>query len=131
MRQLGPGGYDDPTEIDPNLPYYQTGDFKIDLSAELRFNLFWYFKGVVFIDAANVWILKNDTTRVGANLSSDFIKQFGIGYGYGIRLDLDFFIIRLDLGYKLHSPFPVNGSRWIRQRFPKGSVPQIAIGLPF
>ncbi len=131
VRELGPGGYEDETEIDPNLPYYQTGDFKIDLSAELRFNLFWYFKGVVFVDAANVWILKNDTSRVGANLSSAFINQFGVGYGYGIRLDLEFFIVRLDLGYKLHSPFPVNGSRWLKQRFPKGSVPQIAIGLPF
>ncbi len=131
VRQLGPGGYNDTTTIDPNLPYYQTGDFKLDLSAELRFNLFWYFKGVVFVDAANVWILKNDLTRPGANLSSDFINQLGIGYGYGIRLDLDFFIIRLDLGYKLHNPFPVDGSRWLKQRFPKGSIPQIAIGHKF
>jgi outer membrane protein assembly factor BamA len=131
VRQLGPGGYEDTTSIDPNLPYYQTGDFKIDLSVELRFNLFWYFKGVLFMDAANVWILKDDLSRPEANLTSDFINQFGVGYGYGIRLDLDFFIVRLDLGYKLHSPYPVEGSRWLKQRFPKGSVPQIAIGLPF
>ncbi len=131
IRQLGPGGFEDTTEIDPNVPYYQTGDFKIDISAELRFNLFWYFKGVVFADAANVWTLKYDPSRPEANLTNDFIKQFGIGYGYGIRLDVEFFVVRLDLGYKLHSPFPVNGSRWLKQRFPSGAVPQFAIGLPF
>lgn len=131
IRQLGPGGYEDTTPIDPNVPYYQTGDFKIDMSAELRFNLFWYFKGVVFADAANVWTLQYDPSRPGANLTGDFIKQIGIGYGYGIRLDVDFFVVRLDLGYKLHSPFPVNGSRWLKQRFPSGAVPQVAIGLPF
>ena len=101
------------------------------MSAELRFNLFWYFKGVVFADAANVWTLQYDDSRPGANLTSDFIKQIGIGYGYGIRLDVDFFVVRLDLGYTLHSPFPVNGSRWLKQRFPSGAVPQVAIGLPF
>lgn len=134
IRQLGPGGFEDTTPIDPNIPYYQTGDFKIDLSAELRFKLFWYFDGVIFMDAANVWILKEDTTRYGANLTGSFLSEFGIGYGYGIRLDLDFFIIRLDLGYKLHNPYPVNGSRWLKdniRRFPSGAEPQIAVGLPF
>jgi outer membrane protein assembly factor BamA len=134
IRQLGPGGYQDTTPVDPNLPYYQTGDFKIDLSAELRFPLFWYFDGVVFMDAANVWILKYDPARPDADLSHNFYKEFGVGYGYGIRLDLDFFILRLDLGYKLFNPYPVNGSRYLKdnvRRFPGGAEPQIAVGLPF
>lgn len=134
IRELGPGGYEDTTEIDPNLPFYQTGDFKIDVSAELRFKLFWYFDGVVFMDAANVWILKYDPDRPEADLSHTFLNEFGIGYGYGIRLDLEFFILRLDLGYKLHNPYPVNGSRWLKdnlRRFPAGAEPQIAVGLPF
>lgn len=134
IRQLGPGGYEDTTAIDPNLPFYQTGDFKIDASAELRFKLFWYFDGVIFMDAANVWILQKDTTRVGANLTGSFLSEFGVGYGYGIRLDLDFFILRLDLGYKLFNPYPVNGSRYLKdnvRRFPGGAEPQIAVGLPF
>ena len=134
IRELGPGGYEDQTEIDPNLPFYQTGDFKIDFSAELRFPLFWYFYGVTFVDAANVWTIQNDPSRPGAVISRDFYKEFGIGYGYGIRLDVDFFILRLDLGYKLHNPYPINGSRWLIdevKRFPKGAEPQIAVGLPF
>jgi outer membrane protein assembly factor BamA len=142
IRQLGPGGYEDTADIDPNLPFYQTGDFKIDFSTELRFNLFWYFDGVVFLDAANVWILRFDPSRKEADLSHTFYKEFGIGYGYGIRLDLEFFILRLDLGYKLHNPYPVPDprnpeeppSRWMKdqiRRFPKGAEPQIAVGLPF
>jgi outer membrane protein insertion porin family len=139
IRQLGPGGYQDTAEIKPNIPYYQTGDFKIDVSAELRFKLFWYFDGVIFMDAANVWTLKYDPDRPEADLSKTFYKEFGIGYGYGIRLDLDFFIIRLDLGYKLHNPYRVpysdtKSSRWLvneLKRFPSGAEPQIAVGLPF
>ncbi len=140
IRQLGPGGHEDKTAIPANVPFYQTGDFKIDFSAELRFPLFWYFKGVLFVDAANVWILQEDDSRTEANLSHNFYKEFGIGYGYGIRLDLDFFIIRLDLGYKLHNPYPViydadkKPSRWLVneiKKFPSGAEPQIAVGLPF
>ena len=140
IRQLGPGGYEDPAEIDPNLPFYQTGDFKIDFSAELRFKLFWYFHGVLFLDAANVWIVQNDPTRPEADISGNFWREFGIGYGYGIRLDLDFFILRLDLGYKLYNPYPVlyevgkEPSRLLYnelKKFPSGAEPQIAVGLPF
>ena len=138
IRELGPGRYDDPADTIPSLPFYQTGDFKIDLSAELRFKLFWYFDAAIFMDAANVWILKEDTTRVGANLTWNFPNELGIGYGYGIRLDLDFFVLRVDLGYKLYNPFPVQNDRGNERllrnelkKFPGGAEPQIAVGLPF
>lgn len=140
IRQLGPGGFEDKTVIPANVPFYQTGDFKIDFSAEIRFPLFWSFKGVLFMDAANVWITQFDASRPEADISKNFYKEFGIGYGYGIRLDLDFFIIRLDLGYKLHNPYPViydpekPPSRWLvneLKKFPSGAEPQIAVGLPF
>ena len=134
IRQLGPGRYDDPGDTIPSLPFYQTGDFKIDVSAELQFKLFWYFNGAIFMDAANVWVLQKDDTRVGANISWNFLREFGVGYGYGIRLDLDFFVLRLDLGYKLLNPFPVEGKRLLEKelaKFPGGAEPQIAVGLPF
>jgi outer membrane protein insertion porin family len=143
IRELGPGGFEDTSEINPNLPFYQTGDMKLDMSAELRFHLFWYFKGAVFIDAANVWTLKKDDTRDEANFQlKDFYKELGIGYGVGLRIDVGFFILRLDLGYKLHNPYPVEikgsdplkKSRWLineLKRFPAGAEPQIAVGLPF
>ena len=133
IRQLGPGAYRDATDVG-RFNFYQTGDIKIDMSAEFRFPLFWYFDGAVFIDAANVWTLKFDPARPGSNFELNrFHKEFGIGYGFGIRLDLNFFILRLDVGYKWHSPFeiPETGSKHYPLKFPEGGVPQIAVGLPF
>lgn len=132
IRELGPGEYRDPAETG-KFAFYQTGDIKIDMSAELRFPLFWYFDGAIFIDASNVWSLYDDPSRPGAVFEwKDFLQEFGIGYGYGIRLDLDYFIIRLDVGHKLHSPhiLPETGTKRYKQRLSAG-VAQIAVGLPF
>lgn len=132
IRELGPGSYED-THVDPNLQFYQTGDFKIDLSAELRFKMFWVFKGAIFMDAGNVWTLKKDIQRPGTTVGS-FFQEFGVSYGYGIRADLSFFLIRLDVGYKLFYPYPVDGKRLAKhdlRKFPGGGEPQIAVGLPF
>lgn len=135
IRELGPGGYDDPAPVAPNLPFYQTGDIKIDMTLEYRFNLFWYIKGGVFIDAANVWTLYDDGERTNENFDfTRFYKEFGIGYGYGVRLDFSYFILRLDFGYKLFNPFPVNGSRFLQdevKKFPSGGELQLAVGHKF
>lgn len=133
IRELGPGSYNDTSAID-QFAFYQTGDIKLDMSAELRFPLFWYFDGAVFIDAANVWAIRDDEARPGAVFEpKDFLQELGIGYGFGIRLDLDYFIIRLDLGFKLLSPyrFPETGSRRYPKKFLNGGIAQIAVGLPF
>ncbi len=103
------------------------------------------FRRSCFLDAANVWTLNNDLKRDNANFELNrFYKELGIGYGFGVRLDLDFFILRADFGYKLRSPFPLplrNGSQWYKQKFPvgyegidgelRGPELQIGVGLPF
>lgn len=132
IRELGPGSYED-ENVDPTLQFYQVGDFKIDLSTELRFNLFWLLKGAVFVDAGNVWTLKKDEQRPGTTVGSLF-QELGVSYGYGVRLDLSFFIFRLDIGYKLFNPYPIDGTRLAKsdlRKFPLGGEPQIAVGLPF
>jgi hypothetical protein len=138
VRELGPGAYIDQYYIDHKgsiTAFYQTGDVKLDMSAEMRFHLFWYFDGALFVDAANVWTLKYDSSRPGSQFKfKDFYKQLGIGYGYGIRMDLDYFIIRLDLGYKLYNPYKIDGSHILKnelKRFPDGAQAQIAVGLNF
>ena len=142
IRELGPGSYNDPNTIHidtSGLPFYQTGDIKIDLSLELRFPLFWYFHGALFMDAANVWTLNRpdleDGTENPANFSfSRFYKEFGVGYGYGLRLDFDLFILRVDVGYKLFNPYPIDGDRFLKDevaRFPSGGEFQIAVGQKF
>jgi outer membrane protein assembly factor BamA len=133
IRELGPGSFQDTAALDPNVPFYQTGDFKVDMSVEFRFPLFWYFKGAVFADAANIWTLRPDPARPGANVKSPF-AELGMGFGYGVRMDLSYFILRADFGYRLHSPYPIDGSRWLTDRlsdFPGGAEVQIAVGMPF
>jgi len=135
IRELGPGSSITPPPNDPNTPFYQTGDVKIDMSMELRFKLIWYFYSAVFIDAANVWTVQKDPERPGAQFQlKDFYQEFGIGYGYGIRMDFDYFILRLDIGYKFYNPYPVNGSHILTselRKFPAGGQLQLAVGQKF
>ncbi len=134
IRELGPGSSITPPPDDPNTPFYQTGDVKIDMSMEFRFKLIWYFYSAVFIDAANVWALnrgKDDPANFNFNR---FYQELGIGYGYGLRMDFDYFILRLDVGYKFYNPYPVNGSHILTnelKKFPDGGQVQLAVGQKF
>lgn len=133
VRELGPGGFRDTSAENTQFAFYQTGDIKLDMTLELRFPLFWYFEGALFMDAANVWLLEKDPARPNADFKFDrFLKELGIGYGFGIRLDLDFFIIRLDVGYKLHSPYVLDtGSKIYSKQFPGEGEIQIGVGYNF
>ncbi len=132
-RSLGPGGYEDVNfgldDITNRLLFYQTGDIKLEFSLEYRFDLFWLFKGALFLDGGNVWTLREDPDRCGSqfrfsapsrscqdegrSFSGPFYRQIALGTGFGLRLDLSYFIFRLDMGLRLRSPFPLhadNGS---------------------
>lgn len=109
LRDLGPGGYDITNDLggDQDAPFpYQSGDFLLESSLELRFPLYQYLKGAVFLDAGNVWVLSNEDERENSQLSPDFYKQIAIASGFGLRLDFTVFLIRFDLGYKVRNPFP-------------------------
>ncbi len=108
IRELGPGGFKDPIASAPdyNRPYYQSGDVKLELMSEWRFDIYWIFKGAFFLDAGNVWILRKDPERPNAEITKDFYKQIAVGSGFGLRVDLTFFILRFDLGLKMRNPYP-------------------------
>jgi len=112
-RALGPGSYK--YYLDANRTATQIGDIRIGASAEYRFSMGGIFKGAVFSDAGNVWTYKNDINRPGAQMSMLFLEQIAVSAGVGLRVDLDFFIIRLDLGIPLSNPALPKGSRWIFQ----------------
>lgn len=136
IRELGPGGYQDTSSVGAGFSYYQTGDIKLDMTAELRFPLIWYLKGALFVDAANVWTREDDPQRPGTKFEfHDFLTELGIGYGFGFRLDLSYFIIRLDFGYKFVSPFElVRGdkrTRYYPHLFKQKPEIQLAVGMPF
>ncbi len=133
IRELGPGGYYDFSTLDnTTVPFYQTGDLKLEGSIEYRFDLFWLIDGATFIDVGNVWLLKADS-RENAELSPDFWKQFAIGTGLGIRLDFTYFIMRFDLGYPLRYNYPgEDGNYWQENlSFRQKRNFNLAIGYPF
>ncbi|MCO5260800.1 MAG: BamA/TamA family outer membrane protein [Crocinitomicaceae bacterium] len=112
-RALGPGVYK--YYLDPQRTATQIGDIRIAASAEIRFTISGFFKGALFVDAGNIWTWKNDINRPGAQFSKDWYKQLAVSSGIGLRLDFDFFVMRLDLGLPLSNPSLPKGSQWIFQ----------------
>ena len=106
IRELGPGGYHDSIVTrENNNPFFQTGDLKILMNAEYRFDILWRIEGALFLDAGNIWTIKKDE-REGSAFSKDFIRQIAIGSGAGMRFDADYFKIVLDVGIKVRNPYP-------------------------
>lgn len=106
-RELGPGGWADDFYNPLNdQAFFQTGDFVLETSLEYRFPIYYVFEGGLFVDAGNVWTLSSEDSRTDSQLTWDFYNQIAVGYGFGIRINLDFLVIRFDFGYKLRYPFP-------------------------
>lgn len=111
-RKLGPGSYFNPesTVID------RIGDIQLEGNMEYRFDILKVLEGAVFVDAGNIWLLKKDLARLGGDFRiNEFLNEIAIGTGLGLRLDLNFFIIRTDFGFPLKNPILPKGERWIFQ----------------
>ena len=108
-RALGPGR--EPINTDFTIPS-QTGDLKLEANLEYRFGIFWKFEGALFGDLGNVWTL-TDTGAPGEFSLSDFYKTVGADWGVGLRLNLQFILIRLDFGMQLYDPSRSAGHRLI------------------
>ncbi|MDD4644752.1 MAG: BamA/TamA family outer membrane protein [Bacteroidales bacterium] len=134
VRSLGPGSYVMPDNQKGMYPN-QLGDLKLEFNAEYRFDLFSTIKGAVFMDAGNIWAINSSDSRVGAVFkTADFINQIAVGTGLGVRVDLSYFIGRLDLGIKLRDPGAVSGPQWIpgnRKYQWSDLVLNFGIGYPF
>ena len=130
VRTLGPGSYR-PTST--KYSYMdQTGDVKLEANAELRARLFGDLHGAVFLDAGNVWTLRNDPKRPGAQLTASTLKNIALGTGLGLRYDLDFLVLRFDVGVALHAPYQTTKSGFYNiERFKDGLGLHFAIGYPF
>ncbi|MDR1173004.1 MAG: outer membrane protein assembly factor [Bacteroidales bacterium] len=136
LRSLGPGSYKDSASFTsyPN----NTGDIKLEVNLEYRFKLVGRLEGALFMDAGNVWDSHKDEDRLGADFSFDrFYREIAVSGGLGLRLDFKYFILRSDLGMKLHDPS--GNGRWAFTPKPDGSrrvswddfCLSIAIGYPF
>lgn len=130
VRTAGPGGYRSP---DRKYAYIdQTGDFKLEANAELRAHLFGGLNGAVFLDAGNIWLLHNDPHRPEAQLTAHSLRRIALGSGVGLRYDLDFLVLRFDVGIGLHAPYDTERSGFYNfERFRDGVAYHFAIGYPF
>jgi outer membrane translocation and assembly module TamA len=108
-RSLGPGSYQDTTSL---VSYNNLGEVRLTLSSEYRFDLTNILEGAFFIDAGNVWIVDDEDNKEGSEFKSNFISDIAVGGGIGFRFDFDFFLIRLDLGFKLKDPSLDRGEKW-------------------
>lgn len=132
VRSLGPGSYR--PKADRNGNYFdQTGTFKFEANVELRFPIFGPVHGAAFIDAGNVWLLKEDPERPGGKLrASTFGKDLALGTGVGIRVDIGMLVIRGDLGIGIHAPYKTSRSGYYNMTSFKNSLAfHLAIGYPF
>ncbi|MBU2019823.1 MAG: BamA/TamA family outer membrane protein, partial [Bacteroidetes bacterium] len=112
-RTLGPGTY--AYWLDTNRTLTQIGDVRMSSSLEYRRSLGNTLKMAVFMDAGNIWTTKFDNNRPGSQLTKDWLSQLAYSGGVGLRFDLDFFVVRLDMGFPLNNPSLPEGSRWIWQ----------------
>lgn len=131
VRSIGPGSYRAPQD-QVNGYFDQTGTFKVELNAEYRFPLFGFLYGAVFLDAGNIWLLKDDPQRPGGLLKgSTFLKDLAVGTGIGLRCDLGMIVVRGDLGYGLHAPYNTGTSHYFNIPFKDAFAFHLAIGYPF
>ena len=133
VRSLGPGVYKG--SEDGRMDFInQAGDIKLDLNIEYRTHLFWKLNGAAFVDAGNIWTIRDDSGQEGGLFKfNEFYKQIAVAYGLGIRLDLDYLILRFDGGMKAINPVETGKKRYpvIRPRFSRDFAFHFAVGYPF
>lgn len=132
VRSIGPGGYQ------PEKSEYsfvnQNGDIRMEANIEYRFRIYGDLHGALFLDAGNVWLIRNDSARPEGQLRmKNFGKQIALGTGAGLRYDLEFLIFRFDCGVPVHAPYNTGVEKYynITGRFWKQLRLHFAIGYPF
>ncbi len=130
-RSIGPGGYYDYSGRGTYLD--QAGDFKLEANVEYRFPMVSNLYGALFLDAGNVWLLRQQDSHLNGELGAQSMwKQIALGTGFGLRYDLEFLIIRLDLGIGIHAPYDTGKSSYYNlPRFKDGLGIHFAVGYPF
>lgn len=140
VRELGPGAYYfDAEKAKPGERdnfYFHSGDIRFDASIEYRSKVFWIVELAAFIDAGNIWTIRQYEKQEGGVFKIDkFYKEIAFAWGLGLRLDFDYVLLRLDCGWKAYDPSNnPNTRRWpITQphKFGQNAAWHIAVGYPF
>ena len=134
VRSLGPGKF---KERDGRINFInQTGDLKLDLNVEYRTHLFWKLDGAAFIDAGNIWTLRDYPGQPGGQFRlNTFPQELAASYGLGFRFNFDYFVLRFDLGMKAINPaYETDDDEHYPLFYPKFSRDlafHFAVGMPF
>ena len=131
VRTLGPGSYPGNNSVSDFIN--QCGDIRFVVNAEMRTKLFWVLELAAFIDAGNIWTIRNYPNQPGGTFYFDkFYKQLAAAYGLGIRFDFTYFLVRFDMGMKAHNP-AMNAYPWplIHPNWHRDSSFHFSIGYPF
>ncbi|MDY7394116.1 BamA/TamA family outer membrane protein [Aureibaculum sp. 2210JD6-5] len=105
IRSLGPGTYNEETDANSsNLIFDNTGNIRLEANIEYRFPIYSFVKGAVFADAGNIWTSKENESYPNGKFTDNFINELGMGAGFGLRVDVQGFVIRFDLAAPFHDP---------------------------
>ena len=131
VRTLGPGSYDSNNSLSNFI--YQCGDIRFDVNLEYRAKLFWVVELGLFLDAGNIWTIKDYEDQPGGVFKfNKFYEQIAAAYGAGIRLDFKYFLVRVDMGMKAHNPAS-GQEHWplLHPIFKRDSEFHFSVGYPF
>lgn len=133
VRTLGPGSF---RSRNRNIDFInQSGDIRLDMNVEYRTFLFWKLHGAIFVDAGNIWTIRDYADQPGGVFRfSEFYKQIAVAYGLGLRFNFDYFVLRFDAGMKAIDPaYPSGKSHYpiANPDFKRDFTFHFAVGLPF
>jgi outer membrane protein insertion porin family len=139
-RTVGPGSYNhstDPAYADDSISFTdQYASMKLQGNIEYRVRFSRLIHGALFLDAGNIWTIREDSARPGSQFKMNaFYKQLAVGTGIGLRLDFEVFLIRFDTGMVLRRPdvgwtvhtIDLNNTAWRKENV----IFNIGIGYPF
>ena len=131
VRTLGPGSYNSNDSLVNFIR--QCGDIRFDINLEYRAKLFWVVEMGLFLDAGNIWTIKDYEDQAGGVFKfNKFYEQIAVAYGAGIRLDFKYFLVRVDMGMKAHNPAS-GQEHWplLHPDFKRDSEFHFSVGYPF
>ena len=141
-RTLGAGATPYPCG-DRDVYLYHGGDMRAEVNAEYRFPMFGDVYGALFVDAGNVWRLRdtNGSSQTAEDEQSVVTKfsfrnladQVALGTGFGFRYDMEFLVLRFDVGVAIHAPYETGKKGYynIPRFFKDGVAFHFAVGYPF
>lgn len=132
VRSIGPGSFRPKPENEYSY-IDQTGDIKFEANLEYRFRILGNLHGATFLDAGNIWLMKNDPLRPGGEFKLKKLwNEIALGTGVGLRYDLSVIVIRLDMGIAIHAPYDTGKNGYYNiPKFSDGIGWHLAIGYPF